>query len=190
MILDEQIGDKIFHLRSEEQAGRIYFSHILADVGGLIRGGRARRLRLTRNGEQFLAGDAAYQVWTLFDTWWHRVNWMIAYPYTGLGKALPSGFSSRVLQHLKRLPVDERLPFVTFADQMIAETGLTWGSADPTFHHIALHGAVHRMVIGILADFGAVKEYYRDKPLGKGTIKELAEFRITPFGRALLEALG
>jgi hypothetical protein len=189
MELDMRIGDKVFPLRSEEEVWRIYFPHILADVAGLLDGGRARRIRLTPAGERFLASDAEYQVRVLFKIWWYRVNWMIAYPYVGLGTALPYRFSSRVLSHLKRLPVDERVPFEEFADQVIETTGLTWTSTDPTYHRIALHGAVERMVIGILADFGAVKEHYRSKRIGKGTFKGLAAFRITSFGRALLDSL-
>lgn len=189
MELDERIGDKVFPLRREEQAWHIYFPHVLADVAGLVAGGRARRIRVTPAGERFLASDAAHQVQVLFATWWNRVNWIIAYPFVGLGKTLPLGFSSKVLHHLKRLAVDERIPFEEFADLVIETTGLKWTSVDPTFHRTALHGAVRRMVIGILEYFGAVEEQYRTKRLGKGTIEELAAFRITPFGRALLDSL-
>jgi hypothetical protein len=55
---------------------------------------------------------------------------------------------------------------------------------------VSLHGAVRRMVIGILAGFGAVESEYQDKPLGRGTTRELVAFRVTPFGQGLLESLG
>ena len=53
----------------------------------------------------------------------------------------------------------------------------------------SLHGAVQRMILGILKSFGAVTLKFKDKPLGKGTISELGAFQITPFGKQLLEAL-
>jgi len=189
MQLDERIGDKVFHLRSEDQVWRIYFPHVLAQVAGFVTGGPARRWHLTSAGEGFLSSNASHQVQVLLATWWRKTNWLIAFPVTGLGSALPHGFPSKVLSHLKRLPVGEPIPFEAFADQVIETTGLRWTSPDPSFHRMLLRGTVERMVVSILRYFGAVEEYYRDKPLGKGTIKELAKFRITPFGRALLDSL-
>ena len=45
------------------------------------------------------------------------------------------------------------------------------------------------MIVDILADFGALEREYQDEPLGKGTTRELVAFRVTPFGRDLLETL-
>ena len=45
------------------------------------------------------------------------------------------------------------------------------------------------MIIDILANFGAVKCEYREEPLGKGTTSKLVAFEMTPFGKALLDAV-
>jgi hypothetical protein len=165
----------------------MFFLHILLDVGGLTKAGRARLWRLTRKGEKFLATDAISQVLFLLSTWWYRVNWLVAYSYTGMGNSLPPRFAERTLASLRSLPVKKRIAFAGFADELISRTGLTWSV--PDIARMALHGAIRRMVIGILADFGAVTLNYRKKPLGRGTIRELVAFRITMFGDFLLKAL-
>jgi hypothetical protein len=78
---------------------------------------------------------------------------------------------------------------IPFADKLIQETGLKWTAPDVTHARILLHGAVQRMVISILADLGVVEPEYQEKPLGRGTIPELVAFRITSFGKGLLESL-
>ena len=55
---------------------------ILADVGRLPRTGRARRWRLTGQGERFLDADPKVQTAFLLAVWWHKVNWLIAFPST------------------------------------------------------------------------------------------------------------
>ena len=187
--LDRTIGDHTFRLRSEYNVWPLYFLHALADVGGLLEGGPARLWVLTPGGARFLTASPLAQVWMLFATWWGRINWLIAYPFGGIGESLPPRFEEVILAHLLSLPTDTRIPFEPFADRLIQETGLTWTAPDMTYAQMLLRGAIQRMVIGILADFGMAEREYRDKPLGKGTIKELAAFQITSFGKGLLESL-
>jgi hypothetical protein len=188
--LETTVGDRTFRVRSEYDVWSLYFLHTLADVGGLLVGGRARRWRLTPEGARFLVTSPPLQVWILFTIWWKRVNWLIAYPFGGMGESLPPRFEEITLAHLLSLSVDTRIPFESFADRLIQETRLTWTAPDMTYARMLLHGAVRRMVIEILAGFGAVEPEYQDKPLGRGTTRELVAFRVTPFGRGLLEALG
>lgn len=187
--LDIRIGDYVRRLRSEENIWPIWWLDVLARVGGLLTGGSARRIRVTRVGERFLQASPTEQVWRLADTWWWRVNWLIAYPFEGMGEALPPRFSSTVLDALQTLPVGERIPFEEFADRLIAQTGLKWGARDPSVGRIALRGAVNRMVIGVLDSFGAVERIIGDRPVGKATLPGLVAFRITPFGAGLLASL-
>lgn len=58
-----------------------------------------------------------------------------------------------------------------------------------TYAHESLRGAIRRMVIGILDDFGGVEAEYQEKPLGVGTIRDLVAFKVTSFGKGLLESL-
>lgn len=187
--LDETIGDHVYRLRSEYDVWPLYFLHTLADVGGLLEGGPGRRWRLTPSGEKYLAAHLLIQVWALLAVWWKQVNWLIAYPFEGMGESLPPHFRRITLDHLLSLPVDTRIPFGPFADRLIGDTGLKWASRDTTYHRMSLHGAIQRMVIHILAAFGVVEREYQDKPPGKGTIPELVAFQITPFGKRLLESL-
>ena len=187
--LEETIGDHTYRVRSAEHVWPLYYLHILADVGGLVDAGRARLWRLKPQGKKFLAADPLFQVLYLLSTWWHRVNWRVAYPFAGMGESLPPRFSTLALASLRSLPVKRRVAFEKFADQLIGNTGLTWTAPDMSFARMSLHGAIERMVLGILEDFEIVALEYKDKPLGKGTISELVAFQITPFGKQLLEAL-
>lgn len=187
--LDRTIGDHTFRLRSEYNVWPLYFLHALADVGGLLEGGPARLWVLTLGGARFLTASPLAQVWMLFATWWGQINWLIAYPFGGIGESLPPRFGKITLAHLLSLPSDTRIPFEPFADRLIQETGLKWTAPDMTYAQMLLRSAIQRMVIGILADFDLVEREYRDKPLGKGTIRELVAFQITSFGRGLLESL-
>lgn len=187
--LDTTIGDRTYRLRSEDDIWSLYFLHTLAYVGGLLEGGPARPWIVTREGAQFLVASPLVQVWVLLVTWWERVNWLIAYPFEGMGESLPPRFNKITLAHLLALPVETRISFEPFADKLIQETGLKWGAQKATHDRMLLHGSIRRMVISILADFGAVEPEYRDKPLGRGTMKELVAFQVTSFGKGLLESL-
>jgi len=85
--------------------------------------------------------------------------------------------------------VGTRIPFEEFADGLIEQTGLAWSAPDSEFATMALRASIQRMVIHILAKFGTVEREYRDEPLGKGTLSRLVAFEVTPFGKALLDAV-
>jgi len=187
--LDHTIGDRIYKLRTEDDVWPLYFLHTLAQVGELLDGGPSRRWRLMPNGAKFLVAIPPVQVWLMLVIWWKQVNWLIAYPFRGMGKSLPPDIEQITLARLLSLPANTHIPFETFADELIQETGLTWTAPSMTYARTSLHWAVQRMVIDILADFGVVEREYQDKPLGKGTTRELTAFRITSFGKGLLKAL-
>jgi hypothetical protein len=188
-VLDTTIGDHTYKLRSEDDVWPLQFLHTLAFLGGLLDGGPSRRWRLTEIGVKFLGAIPPVQVWLMLATWWEQTDWLMAYPFVGMGDSLPPRFRQVTLAHLLSLPVNRRIPFEPFADELIEKGGLTWTSQDKSCHRSLLQGAVRRMVISILRDFGMVETEYQDKPLGKGTIKELVAFRITALGRGLLESL-
>lgn len=187
--LERVIGGQTFRVRSEDKVWPLAFLHTLANTGSLLEGGPARRWRLTKYGEKFLVVAPPVQIWALFATWWDQVDWIMAYPFVGMGEQLPPRFKEITLAHLLLLPADTRIPFEPFADRLIQATGLKWTSADTTFHRTALHGAIKRMVIHMLANFGMSEREYQDRPLGQTTIQELVAFKITSFGKGPLEAI-
>ena len=101
---------------------------------------------------------------------------------------LPESLERVTLARLRSIRPRTEVPFATFADGLIEATGLTWTAPDMRYARMLLHGAVERMVIGILEDFGAVKCTYRDSPVLDG-FKDLDAFEITPLGAALLDSL-
>lgn len=186
--LDVTIGDHVYRLRSEYDVWPLYFLHTLAHVAGLLEGGPGRRWRLTSSGDQFLNLDPLGQVWFLLLTWWESVNWLIAFPFAGMGEDLPSDLEEITLTHLLALPVDTLVSFEPFANDLIQEAGLQWGGQAAPYGRELLHTAIRRMVIDILADFGIVEPKHEAGLLGD-EYPDLVAFRITPFGRWLLEAL-
>ncbi len=188
-LLDTRIGDQTYVLRSEEEIWPLFFLHILADVGGLVKTGQARRWRTTAQAKRFLETEPLVQSVFLLAVWWHKVNWLVAYPLTGMGENLPYSFSNKTLACLRALPSGTYVSFAAFADELIARSGLTWTAQDSPVAGWALRASIHRMVIDVLADFGALKCRYRKKPLGRGMINELAAFQMTPWGVALLDAV-
>jgi len=188
-VLDHTIGDRVYKLRTEYDVWPLYFLHVLAEVGGLLEGGPSRLWRLTSIGEKFLNAIPPAQVWFMLTIWWRQVNWLIAYPVSGLGESLPPRLGQVTLAHLLSLPANTRITYERFADRLIEESGLTWTAPDISFARSLLHGAVRKIVIDVMADFGILEREYREKPLGKGAIQELVAFRVTPFGKGLLGAL-
>ena len=84
---------------------------------------------------------------------WHKVNWLIVYPYSGMGDSLPPFFKMYTLDYLLALPTNTRISFEKFADALIRKTGLTWGNPEGRFATTALRGSIARMVIFILVAF-------------------------------------
>lgn len=188
-LLDSTIGSKTFRLRTEEEVWSIHFLRILAEVGDLLKTGRARRWEVTLSGQRYLALPSMQQVAFLLAVWWYKVNWQVAFPVAGLGDRLPPHLASITLASLRALPVGSLVDFDRFADELVSATGLTWTARDSQFAPMLLRHSVRRLVIDILSDFGAVEREYRLAPLGKGTVSELSAFKITPWGSSLLDAL-
>lgn len=188
-MLDTKIGDQIYKLRTEEDVWQLYFLHILGEVGGLMKTPRARQWRLTSAGKKFLQTPSLIQLWYLLMIWWHRVNWLVAYPIQGMGENLPPHLNIYTLESLKDIPVNQRINFEEFADRLIKRAGLTWTSQDRTHHAMFLRSSIKNMVIDILTSFGMIEPEYQEKPLGKGKISELVAFKLNDLGRLLIEAM-
>jgi hypothetical protein len=189
-VLDEVIGDRVYELRTEYDIWPLRLLHALVEVGDLVLTGERQRWAVTPTGERFLETDPLLQTVGLLQTWWHRINWLYAYPFAGLGEALPYGFESRVLARLRFLPVNRRVDHDDFADRLVARTGLTWVNKAPLDSQNLLRGAVRHMVTHILRDFWVIEpEYDYNEKIGTMTLQKLSAFRLTEFGRALLEGV-
>jgi hypothetical protein len=186
--LDSSIGDRVYRLRSEADVWPLHFLRILAEVGELVQIAPARRWQVTLEGKRFLSMDSLLQVSFLLTVWWYQVNWLIVYPYEGMGETLPRGFEQTALEYLLALPVGERIEFEECADEIIEATGLTWRVEIDNTHRL-LQGSIKRMIVDQIASFGGVEREFREKPLGKGAISELVAFEITALGRVLLEGV-
>ena len=186
---EDAIGDHVYPVRSSVDIWSIYFLMVLAEVGELHVGGRSRRLRLTSGGAEFLASSAPLQAWYLFAVWWTRVNWLIAYPYEGMGEELPFNFPDTVGEHLLHQPGGESALFEPFADRLILDAKLGWHSQHQNHAQDSLRSSIEYMVVNPLSDFGLVTREYQTRFQGRFESKKLVSFQITRFGRYLLETL-
>lgn len=188
-VLDTTIGDRTYRLRTEFDVWPLHYLHILADVGQLLDIAPARRWRITKHGKRFMDTDPLLQLSNLLTIWWYYVNWLVAYPLSGMGEMLPPDFNLITLDRLRSLPLGPFVSFEAFADGLIEEAELTWAAEDPSIATMTLRSSIARMVIYILANFGALTYKTREEPLGKGTIEKLDRFKITSLGRCLLDNL-
>jgi hypothetical protein len=187
--LEEAIGEHVYRVRSETEVWPLHFRHILGAVGGLVSGGLSRRWKLTPLGERFLVAPAPLQVWLLLATWWTKTNWAIASPFNFEEGYMPPGFSRLALKQLLDLPLGEPASFERFADRMIEETRMVWPIENQDSARHILRSIIERTMIDPLVDFGILQiEYEPHKTLG-AEFRELSTFRITPFGKGLLEAI-
>jgi len=187
--LDEKIGDRVYKLRSEEDVFWLFYLHLLASTGGLVIGGQSRVWKLTSAGEAFLEFSAPIQLGIMLSIWWHREDWRIAFPVSGLDRGLPPDFREITLARLLNLKIGKLFAFQQFADELVRMTRLTWPSVDQTFVQDILRSVIERLVINPLAGFGCLECKYRTRTRYGFKSKELVEIRLTPFGKGLLEIL-
>jgi hypothetical protein len=186
---EEGIGQVVFPVRSSRDVWQIYFLKVLAQVGELLTGGKGLRIRFTAQGEEFLATSAPLQVWYMLAVWLTRVNWLIAYPFDGMGDRLPYDFTDTVAKLLLRQPVAEPIQYEPFANRLIQEANLVWHSSSPGKRWIYLRDSIERMVIDPLADFGVISPKHQSVEHSYGDRKKLLSFQVTQFGKSLLESL-
>lgn len=184
---DHQAGDIVFKTRSSEHVWPLYFLVVLAQVGNLVTGGPARRFRLTPGGEAFLSASAPLQIWYAHTVWWTQVNWLIAYPYEAIGEFLPYGFTHVLMQHLMNFEPGEKVAFRPFADRLIQETGLEGNFQDKIHAQEMLHYAVRETVVEPLSNLGVVALEPQTEEQQAYRYRNPPDFRVTPFGRSLLE---
>ncbi len=187
--LESTVGEYTYRIRSEVDLWALHFLRIIAEVGRLITVAPGRRWRLTSKGAEFLAAEPILQVVSSLAIWWFEVNWLVAYSYEGMGDDLPPSFNRITLNHLLSQPILEKIVFKDFANELIEETGLTWTAKKISAAPMLLRGSIARMVIHIIANFGLIEREYKEEQIGKETTPMLDAFEITPFGRALLEAM-
>jgi hypothetical protein len=187
--LENQIGERVYSVRSESDVWPLYYCHVLASIGGLIEGGMGRRWLLTPMGSQFLTSTSLQQVWWLVRIWWWRTNWGIAVPYGSDDYYRPEEVPYAALRQLLHQKVGQEQAYEPFADQLIEAANMFWPIESPNLARDILHSVIELMVVKPLEKFGVIKTKYQPhRRLGDKSL-ELAAFEITSFGRWLLESL-
>ena len=185
-ILDHNIGERVYKVRSEDEVWPLVLLHAVAEGGELLTGDRSRLFRVTPMGDRFLSFTPLEQVKYLIYTWWTRVNWLIAYPYEAMGDELPQYFHFNTLESLLGVKDDKQVQFEPFAEKVIEETGLTWTSEYTGSHRSHLIDSIERMVVDVMKDFGVLNVGYREELKYSVVFKKLHTIQITEFGQDLL----
>jgi hypothetical protein len=80
-ILDQQIGDREYKLRTEDEVPDLSFIHHFVNLAGLIVGGENKPWRVTYLGNIFLDRTPLEQVWFLTKFWFYDFDWDNCYPF-------------------------------------------------------------------------------------------------------------
>lgn len=188
-VLDQKIGGREFKLRSESEVWPLVFIHTLLEVGGLIKGGKGKKIRVTRKGNQFYRAAPALQVWFLLETWWYHFNWLIAYRLEWL-EELPEDFNYITLQVLISQPAEVPFKFNEFVERIVNQAWRIQLSDENDYVQSSLRWCIHRMVVDIMKDFQMVET---DQPARQSRHRWLEDrihtFRLTRLGMGLLKVL-
>ena len=184
--LEQTIGSHTFKVRSEDEVWPLLFVHNLAFHSGLVDGGPARKWRTTPEGVLFPQMPPPIQFVSLFVHWMIDCDWTIAYPVSGLADGLPNEFKFATLNTLSALSEGQNVPFQTFADGVISDSGLEWYSQDQNFIQMIKRAVIERVAIDPMTRFGILEcEYQIDESNGHG-FKQLNSIQLTSIGKAIL----
>jgi hypothetical protein len=184
--LEQTIGSHAFKVRSEDEVWPLLFVHTLAFHSGLVDGGPARKWRTTPEGILFPQIPPPIQVASLFVHWMIDCDWTIAYPVSGLADGLPEEFKSAVLNTLLAFSEGQSVPFQTFADRVISESGLEWHSQDQSFVQMIKRSVVEQVVIDPMTRFGILEcEYQTDESNGH-SYQQLNTIQLMAIGKSIL----
>jgi hypothetical protein len=189
-ILEIKVGKRIFRIRSEWEVWPVYSAHMLSNAAGLIEGGLGRRWRLTQKGERFLSNSAALQVLKLLHSWWYRVDWIIAVRFDIFGDLLSPAFPTVALSLLRALPVEQSVPFESFVEQFIEESGWTWSPDDSNTTLREIGRELTRMLVDPLEGLRVLSTERETEGNPPFELTNLQSFSISGFGRTMIEALG
>jgi hypothetical protein len=149
-VLEKSIGDHVYKVRSEDDVWPLLFVHHLAFHSGMVTGGQTKIWKVTADGQIFPQLPVPVQTFLVFVHWWTHVDWTIAFPVSGLEDGLPENFKPAIFDRLQGLPVGENVPFESFADNVIEQSGLTWPIEDQTNVCFILKSVVKRTVVNII----------------------------------------
>lgn len=80
-ILDQQFGDNVYKLRTENEVLDLLFIHQFVNMAGLIIGGENSLWHVTHFGDLFMDRKPLEQVWFLTKFWFYQFDWDNCYPF-------------------------------------------------------------------------------------------------------------
>jgi hypothetical protein len=189
LVLDQTISGHSYKVHSEDEVFPLLFLHSLAFHSGMVTGGPIKIWKVTSEGQLFPQLPPPLQVYFLIANWWIQTDWTIAFPVSGLADGLPPLFKTSTSACLCELPLGEFTPFESFADHLIAQSKLTWPSKDQTNVQAIIRSVIKRVVVDMMYLFGVLEcEYVTENSTGSQYPK-LANIRLTPIGKGMLDLL-
>jgi hypothetical protein len=191
-VLDQQIGSRIYKLRTEFEVWPLLFIHGLLEVAEFLVTPKGAQWQITDTGERFLEEEPLFQTLSLFSIWWHRIDWRFA---TRHSIELPGNFPTVTLAYLLSQPIGRWIEFEIFATTLGQRTELSKTPPDPldsdsrdVDHGLLLYD-IRWMVTDRLIDFGVAEGRYKEEIIGLIPSKRIDAFKLTWLGKALLEGL-
>jgi hypothetical protein len=185
--LESKFGDSVYRYKTESEVPEIYFIHVLAQGANLISGGRGLRWQLSPTGETYLSSTVQQQFLVLFETWWFRINWLVACRYEIFGTYLPDKFPNSVLQLLNDFQPGNKVEFNAFVDQLIEKVGWTLLPKAPDHIRETVYFSIEDVVINPISQFGLIIPQYIEESGPFFDHHKLLSFELTGLGKNLLD---
>jgi len=185
--LDQEIGDRVYKLRTEDEVPSLKRLHLLACVGGLIHGGENMHWVLLEQGEVFLSLPPEEQVWYLVKIWFRKYNWL--YEYNTEIQADLDALVKVVVDTLSGYPSKTDISMTELVSDIGARLLMDFGGNDIENERDRRRWFLEKVVVNPLADFGFLERVEDVKFIESYEFTKLKAVRLTSLGQGLLPYL-
>jgi hypothetical protein len=187
--LEYEQNGKTHSFRTEQDVPEVFFIHLLLVTAGLVVLGPGNRWMPSGLGEEIDNAPALLQVWLLFSNWWLRGDWSESYQLTAIAEESLDSFKETSLDLLLEYDAEETVLYADFIERLIQEMALVPGMENRASAVILLTYGVQGMLIDPLVKFGMLQKEFQARENAGREWEELHSFKLTAFGKAMLEIL-
>jgi len=178
--LDDRIGDRVYKLRTEDEAQRVKFLRILSQKAGLTKV-RNNRISTTKAAAHFLKKGSYEQLKLLLVAWLTKDHWgRLTYWPELLEPIMERAYD--VAEHISRLPAGERIDYYAFEQSLLSKLHLRFATEDQDSARRFSYMAIAMSILLPLEWFGVVSLERAEHEYGYSKIVAL---RLTDLGKSV-----
>lgn len=177
--LDQQVGDRLYGLRNEEEARRVHFIRCLCQVAGLAKI-RHGWISQTKQAAKFLKWLSFKQLSHLFKAWWWKDSWGRFIRWSDLAAPYEENadYIAKIFLAMSQGVVVPLVPFAKALSDDLGYVANENGERDQWHTNLI----IERTVIYPLELFGALEVDYK---MAEHRIKKINAFALTSLGALL-----